>query len=131
MVAVRRRLRDSRGFTLVELLVAMAIISILAVIAVQLFESLAARSRLTRAAIDAKTISSAVSLYTAHMGTLPSSLNELTIPAVNTAGHTAGPFLELVPTPPSAAWTPYTLTPTANGTFTITTNGEGQTVTKP
>jgi prepilin-type N-terminal cleavage/methylation domain-containing protein len=131
MRAVRRRLRDSRGFTLVELLVAIAIISILALIAMQLFESLAARSRITRAENDARVIASAVTLYAAHMGTLPPSLNDLTVPAVNDAGHSGGPFLAVVPPPAGPAWTPYTYVGNPDGTFTITATGDGVTVTKP
>jgi prepilin-type N-terminal cleavage/methylation domain-containing protein len=131
MVVVRPHLRDSRGFTLVELMVAVAIISILTLIALQLFESLAARSRITRAQSDAKTIATAVTIYASHIGTLPASLNDLTLPAVNAAGHSAGPFLGTVPQPPSATWSPYTLTPSPNGTFTITASGDGVTITKP
>jgi prepilin-type N-terminal cleavage/methylation domain-containing protein len=131
MIAVRRRLRDSRGFTLVELLVAIAIISILALIALQLFESLAARSRITRAESDAKTLATAVTVYESHMGTFPASLSLLTLPAVNTLGQSAGPFLETVPQPPGAGWSAFTLTANTNGTFTITASGDGVTITKP
>jgi general secretion pathway protein G len=131
MMAVRRRLRDSRGFTLVELMVAIAIISILTAIAIPLFQNMAVHGRVTRAHNDAKVLATAVVIYAAHMGALPSSLAELTLPAVNPEGHTAGPFLAAVPLPPGPAWTAYTLTPNGNGTFTITTTGEGTTVTKP
>lgn len=135
IMALRRHTRVGlggvRGFTLVELLVAMAIIGILAAIAIQQFESLSAKSRITRARSDAKTIGTAVSVFTAHMGVLPSVLTDLTVPATNTDGITAGPFLSTVPSPPGAAWTPYSFAPQPNGTFQISATGDGIIVTWP
>jgi type IV pilus assembly protein PilA len=125
------RLRDRRGFTLVELLVAIAIIGILAAIALQQFESLAIKSRMTRAQSDAKNIATAIGVFTAHMGTLPVALADLTLPATNTAGITTGPFLTVVPGPPGPTWTPFIYTPQPNGTFNITVSGDGVTVNWP
>jgi type IV pilus assembly protein PilA len=125
------RLRDRRGFTLVELLVAIAIIGILVAIAIQQFESLQAKSRVTRARADAKSIASAVGVFTAHMGTPPVALAELTLAATNSAGITLGPFLQVVPAPPGPTWTPYTYTPMPGGQFSLTTTGDGVTVNWP
>jgi type IV pilus assembly protein PilA len=125
------RLQNRRGFTLVELLVVIAVVGILVAIAVQRFESMSAKSRITRAQNDAKAIGTAVGVFAAHMGTLPGALNELTLPAINTAGIPAGPFLQVVPNPPGAAWTPFTYTPQPNGTFTISTTGDGVVVNWP
>lgn len=125
------RLRDRRGFTLVELLVAIAIIGILVAIALQQFESLSAKSRVTRARADAKSIATAIGVFTAHMGTLPVGLNDLTLVATNPAGITLGPFLPAVPAPPGPTWTPYTYTPLPTGQFTLTVTGDGVVVTWP
>lgn len=128
---LRGALRDTRGFTLVEIMVVVAVIGILAMITIPAYESMARRSRLTRAENDAQVLVRAVAVYMAHMGTLPADLTLLTQPAVNSQGIVAGPFLQTVPPPPGQNWTPYQLVSDGNGGFQITTSGEGLTVTRP
>lgn len=127
----RRRIRNARGFTLIELMIVVGIIGILAAMAIGLFSSLTGKSRLSRAQADTRAIVTAVTMYYGHMEQLPASLTDLTVPVTNGLGQTAGPYLISVPTPPSAAWTPYSYIPGAPPTFTVTTSGEGYTVTMP
>src|SRR5262249_48427182 len=46
---------------------------------------------------DVQTLASAVDQYQAHMGAPPATLAELTSPATNARGQTAGPYLSSIP----------------------------------
>jgi len=123
--------RGEGGFTLVELMVVVAVIGVLSAIAIPLYSNVQTRARLAQAQADARTLASAISTYGAHMGSIPSTLTQLTTVSTNTLGHSAGPFVASVPVAPGG-WAAYSYTPNASaGTFTLTTSGDGTSVSVP
>jgi prepilin-type N-terminal cleavage/methylation domain-containing protein len=130
----RAVLGNQRGFTLIELMIVVAIIGILAAIAIPLWTNVQARARVAKAQADMRTLASSVSIYAAHMGNMPAALTDLTAPAINGLNQSAGPFMASVPAPPpggTPAWGAYAYASSTAGTFTITATGDGTTITVP
>jgi len=113
---------NRRGFTLIELMIVVAIIGILAAIAVPLYQNIQSRARTAKAQADTRTIASAMVQYSAHCGALPGAgvaggdscagapggggaayPGGLTVVVTNSGLQTAGPFFNVAPTPP-AGW---------------------------
>jgi type II secretory pathway pseudopilin PulG len=120
----------------VELLVVVAVIGILSAIALPLYGSMTTQARIAKARGDLRAIASALSMYYAHAGTLPTTFTELTSSVTNAQGVAAGPFIAAVPPPPAGGaptWTPYEAgyTRTAEGAFSISASGDGTSVTVP
>src|SRR5215475_9385448 len=96
-----KKLGNQRGFTLIELMIVVAIIGILTAIAFPLYANIQARARVAKAQADARTLGSAVVVYSAHTGSLPATLDNLTVTVAGPGGVVAGPFVSPLPTPPN------------------------------
>jgi type II secretory pathway pseudopilin PulG len=122
------------GLTLIDLMVVVSVIGVVTAMAIPLYANAEARDRIEKAQSDLEMLATAVKTYAAHMGALPAALTALTTTATNRLNWSAGPFMPLVPRPPSGgtpAWGAYTYTSSTAGTFSVTASGDGTTITLP
>ena len=121
--------RRQAGFTLVELLVVIAVLGVLTTIAMTVYYNVQARSRVAKAEADTRTLSGAIGTFSAHMGQMPSALTDLTSAQSNVNGQVAGPFMASTPTPPSG-WT-YTYSAGGANGYQIVAAGDSTTIVRP
>jgi len=127
----RKKTGNQRGFTLIELMIVVAIIGILTAIAFPLYAGIQSRARVAKAQADMRTLASAAVVYSAHTGNLPAALVDLSSATV-VNGVSAGPFINPIPVPPTGGGWPAAYTyAVAGGIFSITASGDGTTVTVP
>ncbi len=131
----RRVIRGTGGgLTLIDLMVVVAVCGVVAALAIPLHVNAETRDRIEKAQADLEMLVVAVKAYAAHMGMLPAALTALTSTATNRLNWSAGPFMPLVPMPPSGgtpAWGAYTYTSSTTGTFSVIASGDGTTITLP
>ena len=100
-------------------------------IAIPLFNNVQQRARIAKANADVRSMASAVSMYAAHMGAIPSDIGMVTASSQNAQGQTSGAFLAAVPAPPNG-WSTYAYSiNSVDGSFTISASGDGTSARVP
>lgn len=77
LVSIRRRLANRRGFTLVELMVVIAILGILAALAVPKFANATDTAKDARLKADLRTLDGALNMYYSAHNAYPNALTDL------------------------------------------------------
>lgn len=74
---------DSRGFTLVEIIIVMAVLALLAMIALPLYAEMVVRARYSKAKTDIQFLEKAICVYETSNGTLPASLDDIEMGSIS------------------------------------------------
>jgi prepilin-type N-terminal cleavage/methylation domain-containing protein len=121
--------KNQRGFTIIELLVVVAVLAVLTLISFTVYSNVQSRSRLAKAQADTRALASAIGTFEAHMGQMPAALSDLTVSQTNSLGQIGGPFMASNVVPPPG----WTYTYSTGGTFgySLTASGDSTTVTVP
>jgi len=121
--------RNQRGFTIIELLVVVAVIAVLTLISFTVYSNVQSRSRLAKAQADTRIMVSAVGAFQAHMGQMPAVLGDLTVSQTNVSGQVGGPFMASDAVPP-AGWT-YSYSTGGTYGYSVTATGDNTTLSLP
>ena len=96
---------------------------ILVAYVIGLYATVSLGATLAKAKADVRQLASAIEEYKAHMGARPASLSDLTSPATNARGQTAGPYMASIPSP-SPGFSKYEYVRDTDGRWSIFTSGQ-------
>lgn len=74
---MKRILRDEKGFTLIEMMIVVAIIAILSAVAIPKFNESLALTNTTRVQADLQSLDTAIAMYRLQTGKYPNDLSDL------------------------------------------------------
>ncbi len=81
--SLKKKLRSNKGFTLVEMVIVLAIIGVIAALAIPIYGNIMGKANQTADEANIKTVETAVAVYQAENGELPSVNAETNTEAFN------------------------------------------------